>query len=132
MVDQGQDGDRGKAGNEHDSDRRLGSASASCEFDPIDTRHDDVGDQKIVFFVVDGALGAEAIADGIHGMPGAYECTGEKTPHRFVVFGKKYFSHERYPVLDQPPKNRMLTILALPKCKECPRRRKPQRNIFHD
>lgn len=85
--------DRGEARDEHDTKVRENCTRATGELDAIDSRHDDIGKQKIENGPVGESQRFFAISDSTHDVTGALECTRQKRAHVVVVFSKEDASH---------------------------------------
>ena len=81
---------RGKSGDEQNLQFRARTDGAAGEFDAVDARHHDVGDQQLEFVLVKGGQRGVAIGDGVHVMARTLKRARKKSAHGVVVFSQQY------------------------------------------
>ena len=87
----------GEAGDEHDPEVRAVLGGAARQLDPVEPRHDHVGQQEVdVLLLGQGGQGVDPVADRPHPVPGALQRFGEEAAHAVIVFGKKYERHSAF------------------------------------
>lgn len=85
--------DRRETGDEHDLEMFVVIGRAFCEFDPVETRHDDVGQEQIEARALEALPRRFAVAEIGHLVTRLDERSGQEPAKRFVVFSEKYARH---------------------------------------
>ena len=87
------EGDRGKAGDEHDADRGVDRARLLGQLDPVHLGHDDVGQKQVEMGRLEQRHGLGAAADGLDFITDALQRPLQILAHRRIVFGQENSCH---------------------------------------
>jgi len=83
----------GETGDENDLHGGVEFGTAAGEFDPVEARHHDVGEQQVEHFAFQRLQGAFAIGIVLHVMPGTAQRRRQEAAHRIIVFREQDLGH---------------------------------------
>lgn len=91
----GRQGDAGKTGDENDLHGRIELCPTTGEFNTVETRHDDVGEQQIEHFALERLESCTALIKIFDDVPCAFERVHEEAAKTVIVFREENFGHNR-------------------------------------